>query len=230
MSPAIIVLRQVGRTRIEAANGYSENTSLRITVVYPPGHPRAGAPFRDFNGVVTISERDVSDSQGPGTNYYDGQHGATQLPVEVPCREGQGELTIKSTSPTESVPLLPAEVLYPADAIIQGSAPDAEGDQPSARIRVRQWVDENRNAFVDWLEQWATDILDQARRSRDDEVATVARAVRESSSRMDSHRVAYRLAGTPQETIPGCSAVTSSASHPGVAPLPRPTGAILTTN
>lgn len=154
-----VQLTRVGRTSIEAANQYSENSRLRATVVFPAGHPQAGRVDRNFNGMVTFTEV-------PGTAYYDGNNGATLLPQTVQASAGVAEIEIKSVSNSNNV-------TGPVDARIRA---DGQGLTPQAStnpLSVDQWVDENSNGFIDWLYQWTASI-DRCARGQAGEVGTVA--------------------------------------------------------
>ncbi|MGH8458699.1 MAG: hypothetical protein ACRESV_05060, partial [Nevskiales bacterium] len=73
---------------IEPGNNYSENTRLRIRLVHPPGDPRAGQTIGDIEQPLLIEEW--------RTRIYDGQHGATRLPMYVRAPQGVVEVVLKS--------------------------------------------------------------------------------------------------------------------------------------
>jgi hypothetical protein len=140
----VVVLEKRGNTDIEVANHYSENTKIRATVVYPPSHPRAGQRVGDFNGTITFEE-------DAGTTYYNGADGATTLPMSVQASSGRAEIEIKSVSNSDNV-------TGPIDARIRARGTQLQEDPATNPLAVDQWVDENSDGFIDWLEESATAI------------------------------------------------------------------------
>jgi hypothetical protein len=163
-------LEKRGRTQIEEGNNYSENTRLRATVVYPAGHPRAGQRVRSFNGQITFSEE-------AGTTYYDGANGATLLPQTVNASNGEAEILLKSVSDAASSP-------GPIDAQIRAEGPGLTPQAATNPLSVDQWVDENRDGFIDWLDDGSEAIHDCAR-DQDGEVETVQGRVTSLSQESD---------------------------------------------
>jgi hypothetical protein len=154
----VVQLEKRGRTDVEAANGYSENTKIRATVVYPPGDPKAGQRVRDFNGMITFEEE-------PATTYYDGNDGATSLPMTVQASSGRAEIEIKSVSNSNNTS-------GPVDAGIRAHGPELDEDAATNPLAVDQWVDENGDGFIDWLEESAT-AIHRCFRGQSGEVKTV---------------------------------------------------------
>ncbi len=140
-----IKLEKVGKATIEAANHYSENTTLKATIVYPPGHPKAGQAIADFSQTVTFDEE-------AATNYYDGNNGATSLPQNVTPTNGVATLVIKSVSNSN-------DVGGPVDASVKATATIAEQQSSSNPLAVDQWVDEDSDGMKDWLRNQSQDIL-----------------------------------------------------------------------
>lgn len=151
-------LEKRGRTQIESANNYSENTKLRATVVYGPGHARAGQRVRDYNGPITFTEE-------PGTTYYNGADGASTLPQTLNASNGQVEITLKSVSNTNSAP-------GPVDAMIRAQETGLTPQAATNPLSVDQWVDENRDGFIDWLDD-GTSTIHGCARGQAGEVGTV---------------------------------------------------------
>lgn len=138
---ADIKLERVGKTKIEPRNNYSENTSIRASVICPEGHPRGGEIVKRFNGVITFTEE-------VETNYYDGNNGATALPQNIQAKRGIANITIKSVSNSE-------DVAGPVDAKIKATSPMLSQQAATNPLHVDQWVDEDNDGFIDWLEQQA---------------------------------------------------------------------------
>lgn len=153
-----VSLEKRGRTQIESGNNYSENTKLRATVVYGPGHSRAGQRVRSYNGPIRFTEE-------PGTTYYNGANGATSLPLTVNASSGQVEVTLKSVSDANSAP-------GPVDAMIRAEETGLTPQAATNPLSVDQWVDENRDGFIDWLDDGSSTIHGCARRQAG-EVGTV---------------------------------------------------------
>ena len=158
----VVQLEKRGDADVEAANNYSENTELRATVVYPPGHPRAGQRVRDFDGMITFEE-------DAGTTYYDGNDGATLLPMTVQASGGRAEIEIKSVSNSNNTS-------GPIDAQIRAHGTELQEDPATNPLSVDQWVDENNDGFIDWLEESAN-AIHRCFRGQRGEVGTVERKV-----------------------------------------------------
>jgi hypothetical protein len=140
-----IKLEKVGQSTIDPANSYSENTVLRATVVYPPGHPRAGQTVTTFTGDITFAEE-------AGTTYYNGANGASTLPTAVAAAAGVASTTIRSVSNADVA-------AGPVDARIRATSPNANQQAATNPLSVDQWVDENGNGFIDWLDRQSRDRL-----------------------------------------------------------------------
>ena len=152
------------KTVINANNSYSEDTTLKATVVFPEGHPRKGETMTDFIGDITFTEE-------TGTAYYStkGGKGAPQLPQTVTSVLGKAEITLQSLSNADVD-------LGPPSAKIRATANQVSSESATNPIEVDQWVDENGNGFLDWLEQHAYTILQQAH-GVGGEVSVVTRGV-----------------------------------------------------
>ena len=162
-------VEQLGQTYIEDANLFSENTRLRISLLYPRGHPLAGKPVAGDHGPIRVEEW-VSE-------VYDGRYGATALPVTLNARNGEVELELKSLArythrDRRNAPVPRIRVTV--------------GDQ-HAFATVPQWVDADGNGQTDWLERQVEHILGQIRASGIDELAEVLDALQgwEESFKMD---------------------------------------------
>jgi len=130
----IKLARQSGT--IEAANKYSENTTLAVSVVYPVGNPQAGQVVADFTGDVTLKEL-------TGTAYYNGVDGATALPADVHLANGVGQIVLRSLSDTNMYP-------GPGAASVEATATDLVKHSTNP-VTVNQWFDENNDGTIDWL-------------------------------------------------------------------------------
>ncbi|GEM_PF-2603000 len=155
----VIEVQTPGKVQIEPANNYSENTRLRIRLLYPPDHPRAGEVMTGLPGTVTISEY--------VTRIYDGAHGATRLPMSVTAAEGEWDVLLKSlaryTVPDQRfAPVPKVEVRY------AGSL---------ASVRVPQWVDNDGDEQMDWLQQRVDDLIAAMQSSGIPEVMEVISAL-----------------------------------------------------
>jgi hypothetical protein len=144
---------------IEAANNFSENTRLRVRLLHPPGHPRVGQPVSGGRHRVVIEEW--------RTHIYDGEYGATRLPMTVELRDGTAEIVLKSLArfsvyDARNAPI-PQIALYYRDQRVL--------------VDVPQWVDEDGNDKTDWLEARVEDILRRARASGIPEVVEVVSAL-----------------------------------------------------
>lgn len=161
--PPQVKLQKRGKTVIEAGNNYSENTTIEATVVFPPGHPKAGKVVSDFNGIITHEE------DSGRTPYYDGVNGATRLPMAVQAKNGKAKIVLKSVSNSTGIS-------GPIDARVRATAAGLDRDTSTNPLSVDQWIDENRNGFIDWLEGHSKDIL-MCAKSKPGEVGTVAKKV-----------------------------------------------------
>lgn len=180
-----IKVEKVDVTVIEKTNNYSENTTLRTTVVYSVPHPQAGNTIAEFYGNFIIEE--ISTPR-----YYDGNNGAILIPstgLIVSATNGTATFTIKSVSNYQLVS-------GPPNAVIKVSIDPVEGPNVSAGFfSVDQWVDENSNSFIDWLEQQSRDILECFKR-KSTEAGTMAR----SATSMTQLEVDGSCGTTPVET------------------------------
>jgi hypothetical protein len=144
---------------IEAANNFSENTRLRVRLLHPPGHPRAGQPVAGDRHRVVIEER--------RTRIYDGEYGATRLPMTVALNDGVAEVVLKSLArfnvyDARNAPIPQIAVHYRGQRVL---------------VDIPQWVDEDGNDKTDWLEARVEDILRRARASGIPEVVEVVSAL-----------------------------------------------------
>ncbi|MGH8458285.1 MAG: hypothetical protein ACRESV_02945, partial [Nevskiales bacterium] len=154
-----IRLEQLGSVAIEDRNNFSENTRIRISLVYPAGHPRAGKPIAGDNREVLVEEW-VSE-------VYDGRYGATALPLRLHVRNGQAELVLKSLARYTHRDRRNAPV--PRIRVSMGSR--------RAFAELPQWVDADNSGMTDWLEHRVQHILQQARTSNVREVRKVLSAL-----------------------------------------------------
>src|SRR5688572_11291799 len=152
-------VQQLGPILIEPANNFSENARIRISLVYPAGHARAGEPMHVNNMEIRLEEW-VSD-------VYDGRYGATALPVNLRTRNGQAELVLKSLARYTHRDRRNAPV--PRIRVSAGAR--------HVFLVVPQWVDADGNGITDWLEQRVESILRQARSSTVAEVVEVLGAL-----------------------------------------------------
>ncbi len=155
-----IVLERLDPVVIEPGNQYSENTSIRIRLVWPEGHAQAGRLFRGYGEALRVEE--------VNTEIYDGRNGATQLPMQQRVPEGETVITLKSLANYVALDLRNAPVPH-----IKVSA-----GTHSAQLLVPQWVDGDANDRTDWLERRVEDLLAGMRRSSVAEVRDVIGAVR----------------------------------------------------
>jgi hypothetical protein len=153
-------VERLGEPGIEDDNNYSENTRVRIRLVYPPLHARAGERYRGYNGALRVEEW--------MTQVYDGQYGATLLPLEVRAPDGEVELVLKSLARYGHIDQRNMPVPQIAVHL---------GDQRRL-LQIPQWVDTEGNDKIDWLEHRVNDLLARARASDEREVARAARALR----------------------------------------------------
>lgn len=165
--PADVVVERLGEPTIEVANDYSENTRVRVRLVYPPDHVRAGRPWPG-SAQVRIEEWN--------TQVYDGLHGATRLPLRIVVH-GEAVVVLKSLARYAHVDMRSMPI--PHIAVSAGGPPQL--------LQVPQWVDADGNDKIDWLERRVDDLLRHARASDEPEVARAARALRgwEQSPRRD---------------------------------------------
>ena len=171
-----ITIEKVGNTIIEQGNNYSENTTIRASI---------------SNGFPSLKVRFIEDT---GTTYYDGNDGATDLTndaVRVIAVSGAiAQLEIKSVSNS-------GNITGPPDAKIKAELLDGSNNIlcTSDILNVDQWVDENTDGFIDWLEEHSFNILGCAQTSSG-ELASVASTV----------------TGMGQENGPACG-TTNRGSH-----------------
>jgi hypothetical protein len=151
-------VERVGPVVIEPANNYSENTRLRLRLLYPPGHHHAGQRVRDARRLLIEEWR---------TRIYDGQYGATRLPMTVTLRDGETEVVLKSLArfnvyDSRSAPTPQVAVYYGRQRVL---------------VDIPHWVDEDGNDKTDWLEARVEDILRRARASNVPEIVEVVSAL-----------------------------------------------------
>lgn len=154
-----LLAERIGPVLIETGNNFSENTRLRLRVIHPAGHPRAGERVMDFDGALLLEEW--------RTRIYDGQYGATRLPMRVRFRQGQAEVVLKSLArfnvyDSRNAPIPQVAVHFGEQRVL---------------VEVPQWVDEDGNEKTDWLEARVEDILRRARASGIPEVVEVTAAL-----------------------------------------------------
>lgn len=164
-----VEVERLGEPTIEAANNFSENTRVRVRLVYPAGHARAGARVSGWHGAIRIEEWN--------TQVYDGQDGATLLPLEVHAPDGAVVVVLKSLARYAHFDMRNMPV--PQIAAHAGGEPRL--------LQIPQWVDADGNDKTDWLEHRVDDLLRRARGSPVVAVARAAAAVRgwEQSSKRD---------------------------------------------
>lgn len=151
----VLYAERVGEAAIEPANRYSENSAIRIRLLYPAGHPRAGRPWRGYAGPVRLEEWN--------TDIYDGRHGASRLPAEVPVADGERMVVLKSLARYRVYDLRNMPV--PRVAVQFGGQ--------LRFVELPQWMDVDGNDKTDWLERRVDDIVARARASTVAEVAEV---------------------------------------------------------
>ena len=123
----------------ESGNNYSENTTLRATALFPPGHSQAGQVVQTFNEKIKFEET--------GTNYCNGNDGATSLPQEVQATAGVAEIVIKSLSNSSQ------KGMKPQDATAKATADKCDQHGATNPMAIPQWVDEDGDGNVDWAFQ-----------------------------------------------------------------------------
>lgn len=154
-----VELERLGEPVIEDTNNYSENTRVRIRLVYPAGHPRSGPLLEGFGGPVVIEEW--------STQVYDGLDGATRLPMTVRAPNGETVIVLKSLA--RYVHFDMRNMPVPQIAVHAGG--------PPRLLQIPQWVDADGNDKTDWLEHRVDDLLARARRSPAAPVARAAAAL-----------------------------------------------------
>lgn len=162
-----LVLERAGPTLIQPDRGYAETIRVRLRVVHPAGHPRAGETIRDFRETARVEEW--------RTSIYDGLHGASRLPTTVPIRDGHAHFVLHSLARYSVIEQRQAPV--PEIAVFVG--------ERHQRLEVPQWVDEDGDDRIDWLARQVDAILARARAS---DIATV----REAASAVTGWRQSWR--------------------------------------
>ncbi|MFC1806606.1 hypothetical protein ACFL09_06475, partial [Planctomycetota bacterium] len=133
-------LERVGNTSIEAANSYSENTTVRVTAVI-----KDGVTCTTFTGTVNFAEIPPSD-------IYT-QNGGT-LPASVTISSaGTTTFVAKSIAGAQEPYTTP-----PDDAVIEPTNysfynPGGTG------LEIPQWVDNDSDDRVDWCQFWTNSLL-----------------------------------------------------------------------
>jgi hypothetical protein len=158
LRPALVA-ELVGPVVIDSRNQYSENSLIRLTLRFPAGHNRAGELFCGYRAPVRIEEW--------RTSVYDGRFGASRLPMTVDLSQGVAEFTLKSLARYPSIDMRKAPV--PQIAIFLGGRHQL--------LDVPQWVDQDGDEKIDWLEARVDDILGRARDSRVPELRSVIRSI-----------------------------------------------------
>ena len=143
---------------IEPANNYSENTRLRLRLVHAPGYADAGRPVTGTRQLRIEEWR---------TRIFDGQYGATRLPMTVSIKNGDAEIVLKSLArfnvyDSRNAPIPQVAVYYERQRVL---------------IDIPHWVDEDGNDKTDWLEARVENILKRARASGVPEVVEVVSAL-----------------------------------------------------
>jgi len=152
----VLEVERLGEPVIEDRNNYSENTRVRIRLIYPPRHPRAGRLVTGHRGPIRIEEWN--------TQVYDGLYGASRLPMDVHAPGGEVEIVLKSLA--RYVHFDMRNMPIPQIAVHAG------GER--RLMQVPQWVDADGNDKTDWLEHRVDDLLKRARASAEREVARAA--------------------------------------------------------
>lgn len=132
-------LERAGNTSIEAANTYSENTTVRVTAVI-----KDGVTCTTFTGTVNLAEIPPSD-------IYT-ENGGT-LPASVTISSG-GTTTFVAKS------IAGAKETYttpPDDAEIETT--NYSVYNPGARLKIPQWVDNDSDDRRDWCQFWTNTLL-----------------------------------------------------------------------
>ncbi len=155
-----ILLERLEPVVIESGNHYSENTQIRIRLVWPQQHSKAGRLFKGYSEPVQVEEAN--------TEIYDGRNGATQLPMQLRLPEGETVITLKSLANYAALDLRNAPV--PHITVTTGGR--------SAQLLIPQWVDVDADDKTDWLERRVEDLLARMRSSSVAEVRDVIGAVR----------------------------------------------------
>jgi hypothetical protein len=151
---ALLQVERIGPVVIEPANNFSENTRLRLRLIYPPGRHGAGQAERVNRDVLIEEWR---------TRIYDGQYGATRLPITVSLENGEAEVVLKSLARFNVFDSRNAPI--PQVAVYFG--------HQRRLVDIPHWVDEDSNDRTDWLEARVEDILRRARASNIPEVVEV---------------------------------------------------------
>ncbi len=158
LAPELEVER-LGEPTIEDGNNYSENTRIRVRLVYPPRHPLAGRLVTGYRGTIRIEEWN--------TQIYDGLYGASRLPRDVRAPDGEVEIVLKSLARYAHFDMRNMPV--PQIAVHAGAG--------HRLLQIPQWVDTDGNDKTDWLEHRVEDLLGRARASAEPPVAQAAAAL-----------------------------------------------------
>jgi hypothetical protein len=150
-----IKLEKMGEISINAANHYSEDTTIKVTAV-----DAQGAPLPCFTGPVAIQE----DGTSIYSQYSDIGVG-DELPEIVHVEAGGTTTFVAHSLAGPKVDF----VARPQPAKITSISPPLYGEP----LAIDQWVDNNGNGRVDWCERWSDYILQAARNSSSDELAGV---------------------------------------------------------
>lgn len=125
---------------------YAEVTKIKATIVYPTSVTvkADGTPVtvEDFEGTITFTEEE-------GTKYY------SELPMNktlIADNKGSVEITIKSFSATTQ------RDTKPTFSTIKATASNC-AQHSTNPIEIKQWVNNNDNGRVDWLEDMVDKLI-----------------------------------------------------------------------
>lgn len=152
---------------IDVNNNYAETGRFAVRAVFAAGHARAGETATQVNATLRIEEW--------RTRIYDGRFGATHLPMQVEMRAGQARFNLRSLARYSVIEERSAPV--PEVAVSLG--------QHVQRILVPQWVDENGDDQIDWLQQQIAAIVARG-------LASDIEIVREVLQSVDSWQQSWR--------------------------------------
>lgn len=155
-----IDLQRIGKVLIDPERNFAEVTHVHLTIRYPEGHRRAGQVMRDFNEPVRIEEWT--------TNIYDGQNGASALPMTLMVENGEARFELASlaafTQFDQRKAPEPSIVVYARDS--------------EARLHLPHWVDQDGNDKTDWFEARAEELIARIRNSEVAEIREVSASYR----------------------------------------------------
>lgn len=160
-----IKLEKIGETNIEKANNYSENTTIRLTTVYPAGHPLAGQMYiAGYDVMVAISE----SNDGVGAlSFYDAVSGVLIANNTLNISNGYSDIIGKSLLKSDGATM-------PTKSLVTSLSHKVYGGQ---LLEISQWVDISpTNGIVDWFEQRVQNIGIRDCTSFDDDLGPYASA------------------------------------------------------